>query len=179
VSKIIAPTVAPASDEAATAPSAAAFERKVTFIPSFEKLDPNPSKNYGIGSVRLLFTLKGPLGATQWMIGTDWFCASAREHLRKFPSREPKLKPEGWDLGFHGRKPVYDGQTVTHDHCDLTEGACYCDGSGLNADLLIEGFLTGGEGYVWRALEAYYANTFEGADWPDFAALSKATGGAS
>jgi hypothetical protein len=155
----------------AATPKSAAFERKISFIPAFDKRDPNPSKNYGIGAVRLLFTLKGPLGATQWLIGTDWYCASAREHLRNFPDRQPAMKPEGWDLGFHGRAPVYDGQSQTHDYCDLTDGPCFYDGSGLNADLLIEGFLTGGEDYVWRALEAYYASTFEGADWPDFKAL--------
>jgi hypothetical protein len=168
-----------ADADAATAQSAAAFERKISFTPAFDKRDPNPNKNYGIGAVRLLFTLKGPLGATQWLIGTNWYCASAREHLRNFPDRPSAMKPEGWDLGFHGRAPVYEGQSKTHDHCDLTDGPCFYDGSGLNADLLIEGFLTGGEDYVWRALEAYYASTFEGADWPDFKALADGAPSAS
>ena len=58
--------------------------------------------------------------------------------------------------------------------CDHLDGKpCYYDGSGLNADLLVEGFCLYGDTYVWEKLEAYYRRTFEDADWPDFTPAPK------
>lgn len=144
-----------------------AFERSVTFSPSFNKLAPEPSKNYGIGAVTIRFVLKGELGAVQWMIGTEWFVASARKHLRQFGLRDldTYCKPTGWDLGYHSPRPLYEGQDQMAQ-CDVLSVPCYYDGSGLNADLLIENFLAEGDAYVWRALEAYYEYTFNDAPWP-------------
>jgi len=144
----------------ATVPNAA-FERRVDFIPAFDRRDPNPSRNYGLGSMRIRFVLKGELGAVQWMIGTSWDVESARKPT---PWRDG-TKPDGWDLGYHSPRPLYEGQTHM-DSCDVLPGPCYYDGSGLNAELLIENFISQGTDYVWKALEAYYRCTFEDADWP-------------
>ena len=139
---------------------AASFERRVTFIPGYDRR----SEGYGICAMRIVFRLIGEHGAAQWMIGTPWVPETCPVH----PERNPR-RPMGWDLGYHATKPQYEGQSP--GKCDLLPGGeCYCDGSGLNADLLIEGFITGGDEYVWRALEAFYASTFLGAEWPDFAA---------
>lgn len=146
-----------------------AFSRSVSFRPSFDFRRGGAANDYGIGSVRITFRLVGEKGAVQWMIGTDWFVESARKHLATFPRRDwdDGRAPKGWDLGYHSPTPHYEGQESRE--CDLLPGGhCYYDGSGLNADLLIEGFLAGGDDWVWSRLEAYYANTFEGAPWPDF-----------
>jgi hypothetical protein len=137
------------------------FERQVTFIPAFDRRDPSPSKNYGIGSMRIRFVLKGPLGAVQWMIGTAWDVASARRPV----AWRDGTRPDGWDLGYHSPRPLYEGQEPMGS-CDILDCECYYDGSGLNADLLIENFLAQGDDYVWAALAAYYRTTFEDADWP-------------
>jgi hypothetical protein len=133
----------------------------VDFQPAFDKRNPNPAIDYGIGPMRIRFVLKGPLGAVQWMIGTLWYVASAR---RPGLDRDPQ-RPMGWDLGYHSPAPMYDGDSPM-DSCDVLDGECYYDGSGLNADLLIENFLEHGDTYVWAALEAYYRCTFEDTPWP-------------
>lgn len=138
------------------------FERRVDFIPAFDERSPDPKKNYGIGSMRIRFILKGELGAVQWMIGTPWDVASAR-HPNGW--REETQRPSGWDLGYHSPRPLYDEQTQMGS-CDVLDGPCFYEGSGLNADLLIENFIERGDEYVWQALEAYYRHTFEDADWP-------------
>ena len=148
--------------------SAPQFTRRIDFTPSFDKRNPKPSQNYGIGSMRIRFVLIGAKGAVQWMIGTEWFVASAREHLRKFDHMhkiDEMRRPQGYDLGYHAYKPVYEGQSQMDD-CDILNGPCFYDGSGLNAELLIEPFLSQGEEYLWPALEAYYAHTFNDAPWP-------------
>lgn len=138
------------------------FTREVSFRPAFDRRDAEPSKNYGIGSVRITFVLKGELGAVQWMIGTDWDVPSARATRSYYPDQG---KVTGWDLGYHSPRPLYDGQSPMGE-CDVLEGQCFYDGSSLNADLLVENFIAQGDAYVWAALEAYYRFTFADAQWP-------------
>lgn len=142
------------------------FKRQIVFKPGFDWRHANSSRDYGIGAVRMWFILIGEHGAVQWQIGTDWFTESARNHLSKF-SKPNKLQPDGWDLGYHSKTPRYEG----HDNmeCDcLPEKRCYYDGSSLLADNLVEGFLNGGDEWVWNRLEAYYAHIFGDKEYPNF-----------
>lgn len=145
------------------------FKRRIVFKPGFCWLRANPHRNYGVSSVRMWFILIGEKGAVQWCIGTDWFPEAARTHLSKFPAEDMDdlRKPRGWDLGYHAKAPQYEGQSP-QDKCDCFDGPCYYDGSSLAADNLIEGFLNGGDEWVWNRLEAYYASRFEGAEYPNF-----------
>lgn len=144
-----------------------AFERRVLVSPAYDKRDSDPRKNFGISEMKITFLLIGEKGAVQWMIGTGWYTASAREHLRGFVDRHDKSgAPTPWDLGYHSKVPRYEHHTSSHKDCEFTGGPCYYDGSGLNAELLMERFLEEGEAYLWPALEAYYRCTFEERPWP-------------
>ena len=48
------------------------LERIVHFAPAFDRCDPDPKKNYGIRGVELRFVLKGPKGAIQFVVYTNW-----------------------------------------------------------------------------------------------------------
>ena len=69
------------------------------------------------------------------------------------------------DLGYHALVPQYEEQ-AERDCCYTSSGKCYYDGSGLNAELLVENFISQGEPYLWSALEAYYRCCFEDQPWP-------------
>jgi hypothetical protein len=143
------------------------FKRTIMFKPGFDWRAEESSRNYGIGSTRIWFVLTGEKGAVQWQIGTDWYPESARRHLMNFSTKPAPNKPQGWDLGYHSRTPMYEDHSAME--CDtLPEGKCYYDGSCLSADLLVEGFLNGGDDWVWNRLEAYYAHVFGNADFPNF-----------
>lgn len=145
------------------------LEHKITFSPGFDKRDDDPAKNYGISAVQIFFYVIGKHGAIQWAIGTNWYQQTAREHLARFPSTRPEaLRPTGWDLGYHSRKPMYDDHTPIKSCHIIDDGECYYDGSSLNADLLIEGFITGGLDWLWPKLEAEYRFRFEDGPLPDF-----------
>lgn len=142
---------------------------KIVFRPAFDKRDADPKKNYGIGAMTMTFLVIGPKGAVQWMISTNWYVDSACRHLDGFPrSRLDKPRPMGYDLGYHSKEPHYEDQEAIRggETCEYTGGPCYYDGSSLNAELPIEGFLAGGEDYLWPKLEALYRSTFEGGEWP-------------
>ena len=147
------------------------LEHWVESSPSRNWIRPEPSRNYGISTVRLTFHVKGPKGAVQWMIGTEWGIKPVREHLENFPYHRHEFRaPTGWDLGYHSPTPRYEGQSVQSENCTILGGRCYYDGSSLNADDLIEGFLAGGTEWLWPKLEEYYRCVFEEAEYPDFTA---------
>ncbi len=135
------------------------FEKIVNVEPAYDKRSSDPKKNYGIGSCRITFILKGEKGAVQFMIGTNWYTPSAREHLLAFPNRE-KQKPDGWDVGYHSPKPMYDEQTPMSGECHILGGECYYDGSGMLADEWVEDFVAGGTEWLWPKLEEQYHMRF-------------------
>lgn len=146
------------------------FTQRVTVSPAYDFRPEHTHRpgDYGIGACRVTFVLIGPKGAVQFMIGTDWYTESARQHLAKFPRRplHQEREPDGWDLGYHSPVEKYEGQGSRP--CDLLPGGeCFYDGSGLNADEMVEAFINGGTEWLWPHLEKYYRCTFEGAEFPE------------
>ena len=140
--------------------------RSVEFSPSWNRLSDDPSKNYGIRAMNITFYVKGPKGAIQWKLSTGWYVSPARDHLRQF-SPPLVMYPMAMDLGYHAHEPQYENQTPLTESCDVIGGGrCFYDGSPLNAELLTEGFLSGGADYLWPKLEGVYRHQFEGAEWP-------------
>lgn len=142
------------------------FEKIVWVSPAFDKRDPDPSKNYGIGACRITFVLKGPLGAVQFMVGTDWYLPSVqrgqRDWQQDFDRRFDKIQPAGHDIGYHSPKPRYDDQKPLRQDCELVEGGtCYYDGSSLQAEEMIPDFIAGGTTWLWPELERRYRDLFE------------------
>lgn len=137
------------------------LERIVECSPAFDKRHSDPSKNYGIGSMTIRFVLKGPEGATQFMIGTDWYLPHVQSELRHKEAFEREVKPMGWDIGYHARTPQYDSQSPMEGPCDyLAGGSCYYDGSGLAAEDFVPCFLEGGSDAVWAMLTERYNDLF-------------------
>ena len=95
-------------------------QRIVEFEPAFDKTDPDPDKNYGVGAAKIRFVLKGPEGAVQFLVHTGWYLPHLWRGLlqaetkwaKEHPTYGPlSIGPEGWDLGYHSPRPMYDGQT--------------------------------------------------------------------
>lgn len=129
------------------------FERIVTMSPAFDKRHTDPKKNYGIHGVDLRMVLKGPRGATQFLLYTGWHLPHVESELELKPCGLSRPLPA--DRGYHWSEPRYEGQTS--QKCDLLPGGiCYYDGSGLNAEPLYHLLLTKGSEGVWKDLEDYY-----------------------
>lgn len=138
------------------------LERITIVSPAYARRPTDGAKNYGIGACRINFIVKGPLGAVQFVIGTDWYTDSAREHLRGFPASPHDEPVVGWDVGYHSPRPRYEGQKPVKQTCDLVGGGtCYYDGSTLRADAWLKHFIIGGSDWMWPHLEALYRHEFE------------------
>lgn len=143
------------------------FEKRIEFKPAFDKRHDDPKKNYGIHGVDLAFYLLGEKGAIQFIVYTSWHLPHVQDELDSKPidSRFPFLshKPMAADLGYHSHKPMYEGQEHIMEDCPLLGwGKCYYDGSGLNAEKVFKVLTEEGSDGVWKYLENYYNETFEG-----------------
>lgn len=129
------------------------FIKTITIYPAWDKRDPDPHKNCGIGGAVLGFYLKGVNGVIQFTAGTGWYLPQNRS----VPS-----KPMAYDLGYHSYIPRYQNQTMMTEKCEQLDGKpCYYDGSTLNAEPVFELLIAEGSGAVWRALEnEYYLRLF-------------------
>lgn len=135
--------------------------------PAFDKRDPNPNKNYGVHGCEIRFVVKGPLGAVQFLLYTNWQLPHVTNEMMNKPIRdkidlEVRFLPLPADLGYHSSKPIYDEQPMTRDKCEYLDGApCYYDGSSLNAIGTFKTLLEKGSDGLWAELEDYYRSTFE------------------
>jgi hypothetical protein len=143
------------------------MEKIIQFDPAYDKRHPHPSQNYGIHGVDLRFVLKGELGATQFVVFTNWQLPHVTEELLGEPKHLDAIGistlflPLPADVGYHSPTPMYDGQEPMSDRCEYLDGRpCYYDGSGLQAERLFSRFVTEGEPAVWKELEEVYVNRF-------------------
>jgi len=134
------------------------MEKIVEFSPAYDKRHADPSKNYGVGSVKMRMILKGELGATQFLVYTSWYLPEVTRELRAKHSE--MFEPLPGDVGYHSPKQMYEGQT-SMGACPYLDGKeCYHDGSGLRAEEVFKDFLREGDSAVWKELEEYYIDLF-------------------
>lgn len=139
------------------------LERRIEFTAAWDRRDPNSSKNYGVHGVEMRWYLVGEEGAVQFVVFTNWMLPHIREE-RKGRDLAPCLyEPMGADLGYHSRVPRYEGQEPM-SKCHLLNCPCYYDGSGLNADRVLEILIREGSDAAWKEMETYYASVFHGGD---------------
>jgi hypothetical protein len=130
------------------------FTHEVFFSPAYDKRDPNPSKNYGIGSVVITFICRRGMDdeqATQFKMSAGWYP----------PTVDTSVSGRmAWDLGYHSPTPRYEGH-ASIGHCEYTGGDCFYDGSTLNAEPVMARLIAEGDVAVWDELERYYVDLFE------------------
>lgn len=137
------------------------FERITEILPAWDKRNNDPKLDYGIHCCDLRMVLKGPKGAVQFVMATGWHLPTVKETV---PADIYKtIYPLAMDIGYHSPKPMYEGQDRMSSECPYLGGDCYYDGSGVEADRVMNDILIAeGSEAVWKYLEEYYARQFEG-----------------
>lgn len=138
------------------------MKREITFLPAWDKRDPDPKKNYGIHGVEIVFILRGTLGAIQFVIHSNWQLPYVAKEMRikMKPEMYPLFEPMGADVGYHSPKPMYEGHKSTSDNCPYIGGKCYYNGSSLQAGDMLNILIAEGSDKVWRELEDHYKSIF-------------------
>lgn len=144
--------------------------REIIIAPSWDKRDPNPSKNYGIHGCNMSFYVKGETGAIQFVIYTNWHLPHVQKELIEGCKGSKteysgchfcRLEPMPADIGYHSPVPHYEGQEPMSKACELLGGKpCYYDSSTLNAKRYFDIMVEKGSDALWEALEEYYNDVF-------------------
>jgi hypothetical protein len=143
------------------------LERIVRFFPAFDKRNPDPSKNCGIGAVRCIMVLKGNDRAVHFVFSTGMYLPETMQEYAKDGRLTPTKSsfseryyimnsPMGYDVGYHDIKRHFKGQHVSKDNCDWIGRPCYGDGSALQSDRFMDMLLRQGDEAIWTALEEEY-----------------------
>lgn len=98
------------------------IERITQINPAWDKRNPDPKKDYGIHCMQVWMILKGKQGAIHFTWSTGIFLKETEERLAANGTLNwEKLgedhyfsvaKAMGYDVGYHARKPQFDGQEV-------------------------------------------------------------------
>lgn len=149
------------------------MERRISFEVGYDhRAFPDDCEGGGHGQhgMNMRWTLIGPRGAVQWLCYMlSWVPGNV--HHGGVESLGPvsliPAPPNGLDdgmaadLGYHAPTPRYEDQPQMK--CEyLPQGYCYYDGSGLNAEPVLEAFLAHGPHAVWASLARYYGELFGG-----------------
>lgn len=145
------------------------MERITEWEAAWDKSDPDPSKDYGIHGVECRWVVKGPRGAIQFLIYTNWMLPHVWEaqDKRGLDRNFPHLlcRPMGADFGYHSRTPSYEGQEpirIEDGGCPYLDGAsCYYDGSGVRGQQTLQLLIEKGGEAVWASMEEEYNRVFK------------------
>ena len=133
------------------------MEKIVSFSPAFDRRDPVPSKNYGIGGVRIHFKLRGPKGGVTWTISTPMYLPHVAEELEAKKRPSTLSSGMGYEIAYHTLTPQFEGQTKWEGDCEMTQqGFCYNDAGYIAGWDLFKRFLAEGESAVWDTLQEWY-----------------------
>ena len=138
------------------------YDKWIRFNPAFDKRHTDPKKDYGIHCVDVTFFLRGKEGAVQFSVFSGWFLPETVKEY-KYGGRDlGSSYPMATDLGYHSYVPKYEGQNCLIKKCPiLHDKPCYYDGSGLNAEPVMDRLLKEGSDAVWEELEKFYIEMFK------------------
>jgi len=153
------------------------LERSVTFNAGYDcwkfkckfgsdRCIPGAGGSHGIHGLEIRFLVKGEHGAVQFLIFTGWLPQYAEHDLGYVNVRswcKSEVMPA--DLGYHSKKPMYEGHKPME--CKILDGEpCYYDGSGLQAADAMYALVNAGDEGLWTFLEGYYDCVFLGKPYP-------------
>ena len=136
-------------------------QRIVRFRPAFHRCHPDPSQNYGIGSVSMLWVLRVGDWAIAWDVHTGWelpdeaFVAAVPDcNHPMHQGSAPGHKVSGGAVEWHSPVPLWEDHEPRADKCPITGAACYGDVGFLLGSELLDLLRTDGDDAVWKRLRS-------------------------
>lgn len=127
--------------------------RALDMYPAYDKRSPEPSKNYGIHGMDLIFSVKRESIAVTWRLFSNWHLPHVRKEAEEKWSRFMLLADGLGSIDYHSPTPAYPDHYKI-EKCEYTNGVCYGDGSGLASYKLFDKMLLAPE-EIWKTLEEW------------------------
>lgn len=135
------------------------FKRRMVIRPAFDKRDPDPKKDKGIGGVSIYLWLIGEKGAVSWEFLTEWMLPETKSRLRDEGHRW--MGPTAGPVSLHSRTPTEEDGEGTDDCLLLGPDRCYdAGGSYTWGERPYEALVRGGFDAMWACLEGIYYGDF-------------------
>ncbi len=115
--------------------------------------------SHGRGAASYRWVIRGEGLAVQFLWKADEHLPESIEACNAINPNWRNSFPLAADLGYHAATPMYEDQWRM-DECDILGIPCYYDGSGLNAEPVLELLQTEGREATWERLEQYWHETF-------------------
>ena len=111
--------------------------------------DEGHAGNHGRWSCTMRWYLRGHDLAVRFVVYTGWLA-----------SVDPlgTSTPLAADIGFHSNRPMYDGMDPMTGTCDVLNGVCYYDGSGIGADEGWQILRDEGSDAVWAWMHGWFTH---------------------
>lgn len=128
-------------------------EKFIFLTPAFEAIDDDPSKNYGIGGVNLIFAEKRGDLVIECSFYTEWYLPNVQERLHD--KRGRYYRPQPTCNGIYWHYPARKNEWQSHQkECIISGGECYGEvGSALYAEKITERLLSEGGVGVWDEID--------------------------
>lgn len=155
------------------------MNRKLIFQPAFDRTDPDPKKNYGVGCLELLFMVFGDKGAVQLQLLTQWYLPHVMDRRLESLKQDIRMGKEDFLLkDFIEPHPIdlcyFRPDRSNEDETFFDKGvpyfmdgaSCYYGYKYLDADervakdVAFRKLVDEGDEALWKYLEDYYVEVF-------------------
>jgi len=133
--------------------------RHTKFFPAYDKSSKDPSKNYGIHGVNLLFWVAGEEGALSVTIFTNWQLPEVEvELIGKCGPYYCYGSPRSADVSFHSSKKLDSEYAMYQPECLCLENKeCWVEySSSLDAQEYFDVLRREGSDALWLLMESRY-----------------------
>lgn len=148
--------------------------KEIVFRPAYDKRHEDPRKNYGIHGAEIQFALGESGGQfVYFVMMTKWMLPHVRREMdvRLLARGMTQLDldmhyhPDTVRLGYHSPRPIYEGQEMQREECELLDGKpCYCGEHYSSIEGYLKILVAGGLDALWEQMEAYYWEMFNDAE---------------
>lgn len=152
------------------------LKREIQITKAFDKRNDDPKKDYGIGSCRLYFIVKGNKGAVTIDFFTNWFLESTVKEYSEIGIRKNRMDGTKdtvkTKINLHEGIPIHSGVFSIHNKkktkyttktkCPVLGDYCYPDISCMYGNKFLPILLSKGSDGVFKELEKEYKLRFGG-----------------
>jgi hypothetical protein len=155
------------------------LERRILFFPAFDRTDPDPSKDYGVGCLEIRFLLDGPAGSVEFQLLIQAYLPHVMERRLQRLKRDVLAGKSDFLLrNFIEPNPLdicrWSAERLTEDDTYFDAGIsyfrnhlpCYYSYEFRNpqdersVDAAYAALVQGGDAALWKYLEDYYYREF-------------------
>lgn len=154
------------------------MNRKLIFLPAFDRTDPDPKKDYGVGCLELLFMVFGEKGAVQLQLLTQWYLPHVMKRRLEALKHdiwmgkedfllENFIEPNPIDLCYFSVARNNEDETYFEKGLSYLGNASYYygykyydDEERVAKEVAFRKLVDEGDEALWKYLEDYYIEVF-------------------